>query len=117
MTFNFIFHICLYVLAPHVVIFCITCVYQINLKLETWFVIYSSEAVSFNIICLNVLEGIKPLYSLICFKKYRQETLFKHCIKCDNVKALINTSNCQNLVLYSSKKVQQIAAFAVLFGV
>ena len=39
--------------------------------------------VSFNIICLNVLEGIKQFYLLMWFKKTRLETLFK----ADNVKA------------------------------
>ena len=71
----------------------------------------SSEDVSFNIICLNVLEGIKQFYLLMWFKKTRQETPFK----CDNVKALVNTSNCENLVLYFSEKVQKIAAFSMLF--
>ena len=35
---------------------------------------YSSEDVSFNIICLNVLEGIKLFYLLMWFKKTRLET-------------------------------------------
>ena len=71
----------------------------------------SSEDVSFNIICLNVLEGIKQLHLLVRFKKTRLETPFKG----DNVKALVKTSNCENLVLYFSEKVQKIAAFAMLF--
>ena len=41
----------------------------------------SSEDVSFNIICLNVLEGIKQFSLLMWFKKTLQETRF-------NVKAL-----------------------------
>ena len=45
------------------------------------------------------------------FKKTRLETPFKG----DNVKALIKTSNCENLVLYFSEKVQKIAAFAMHF--
>ena len=45
------------------------------------------------------------------FKKTRLETPFK----CDDVTALIETSNCENLVLYFSEKVQKIAAFAMLF--
>ena len=73
----------------------------------------SSENVSFNSICLNVLEGIKQFYLLIWLKKTRLETPFKG----DNVKALIvKTSNCGNLVLYFSEKVQKIAEFAMLFG-
>ena len=71
----------------------------------------SSEDVSFNIIYLNVLEGIKQFYLLMWFKKIRLETPFKG----DNVKALVKTSNCENLVLYFSEKVQKIAAFAMLF--
>ena len=71
----------------------------------------SSEAVSFNSICLNVLEGIKQFYLLMWFKKTRLRTPFKG----DNVKALVKTSNCENLVLYFSEIVQKIAEFAMLF--
>ena len=71
----------------------------------------SSEDVSFNSICLNVLEDIKQFYLLMWFKKTRLETL----VKGDNVKALVKTSNCENLVLYFSEKAQKIAAFATLF--
>ena len=71
----------------------------------------SSEDVSCNSICLNVLEGIKQFYSLMLFKKTRLETT----LKCDNVKALVKMSNCENLVLYFSEKIQKIAEFAVLF--
>ena len=71
----------------------------------------SSEDVSFSSICLNVLEGIKQFYLLMWFKKTRLETPFKG----ENVKALVNTSNCENLVLYFSEKVQKIAAFAMPF--
>ena len=71
----------------------------------------SSEDVSFNNICLNVLEGIKQFYLLMWFKKIRLETPFKG----DNVKALVKTSNCENLVLYFSEKVKKIVAFAMLF--
>ena len=45
------------------------------------------------------------------FKKNRLETPFKG----NNVKALVKTSNCENLVLYFSEKVQKIAEFAMLF--
>ena len=72
---------------------------------------YSSEDVSFNSICLNMSEGIKQFYLLMWFKKKRLETPFKG----DNVKALVKTSNCENLVLYFSEKIQKIAAFAMLF--
>ena len=74
-------------------------------------VLCSSEDVSVNSICLNVLEGIKRFYWLMCFKKTRLETPFKG----DNVKSFVKTSNCENLVLYFSEKCQKIAAFAMLF--
>ena len=71
----------------------------------------SSEDVSFNSVCLNVLEGIKQFYLSMWFKKTRLETPFKGY----NVKALVKSSNCENSVLYFSEKVQKIAAFAMLF--
>ena len=71
----------------------------------------SSEDVSFNSICLNVLEGIKQFYLLMWFKKTRLETPLKG----DNGKALVKTSNCENLVFYFSEKIQKIAKFAMLF--
>ena len=49
----------------------------------------SSEDVSFNIICLNVLECIKQFYLLMLFKKTRLETPFK----CDNVTAFNSVKN------------------------
>ena len=52
-------------------------------------VLYSREDVSFNSICLNVLEDIKQVYLLMWLKKNRLETP----IKGDNEKALIKTSN------------------------
>ena len=71
----------------------------------------SSEDVLFNIICLSVLEGIKQFHLLMWFKKIRLETPFKG----DNVKALVKTSNFENLVLYFSEKVQKVVEFAMLF--
>ena len=71
----------------------------------------SHEGVSFNIICLNVLEGIKQFYLSMWFKKKQLETPFKG----DNIKALIKTSNCEKLILYFSETVQKIAVFAMLF--
>ena len=62
----------------------------------------SIEDVSFNTICLNVLVGIKQFYLLMLVKKPRLETPFK----CDNVTALVKTSNCENMVLYLSEKFQ-----------
>ena len=43
-------------------------------------------------------------------KKKQLETSFRG----DNVKALIKTSNCENLVLYFSEEGQKSAAFAML---
>ena len=87
------------------------CAITVTLDFIFRFVHCSSEDVSFNSICLNVLEGIKQFYLLMWFKKTRLETPFKG----DNVKALVKTSNCENLVLNFSEKVQKIAAFAMLF--
>ena len=72
-------------------------------------VLCSCEDVSFNIMCLNLFEDIKQIYLLMWFKK-------NWPFKCDNVISLIKTSNCENLVLYFSEKVQKIAAFAMFFG-
>ena len=47
-------------------------------------VLCSREDVSFNIICLNMFEGIKQFYLLMWFKNNGLETPFKG----DNVKAL-----------------------------
>ena len=71
----------------------------------------SSEDVSFNSICLNVLEDIKQVYLLMWFKKTRLEPPFKG----DKIKTLVKTSNCENLVLIFSEKVRKIASFAMLF--
>ena len=81
---------------------------EITLTLD-FIVLCSHEDVSFNKICLNVLEGIKQFYLLMWFKKNQLEAPFKG----DNVKALIKTSNCETMILYSSEKVQKIAAFAL----
>ena len=70
-------------------------------------ILCSCEDVSFNNICLNVMEGIKQLHLLMWFNENRLETPFNG----NNVKA----SKCENLDLYFLKKVQQIEAFAVLF--
>ena len=87
---------------------------EITVKLDFIFrlVLCSHKDVSFNIICLNVLEGIIQFNLSMGFKKNWLETLFKGD---DNVKALIKTLNCEKLVLYFSKKSQKIAAFAMLF--
>ena len=56
--------------------------------------LYQREDVSFNIICLNVLEDTKQFYLLMWFKKKRLEMQFNG----DDVKALIKTSNCEKLL-------------------
>ena len=61
-------------------------------------VLYGHEDVFFKIIFLNVLEGIIQFHLSMSFKKHRLETPFKG----ENVKALIKTSNYENLVLYFS---------------
>ena len=74
-------------------------------------VLYSHEDVSFNIIFVNVLEGILQFHLSMWFKKNRLETPLKG----ESIKASIKTSNCENLVLYFSWTVRKIAAFAMLF--
>ena len=49
--------------------------------------VHCNKDVSFNFICLNVLEGIKQFYLLMWFKKTGLETPFKG----DNVKTLVKT--------------------------
>ena len=74
------------------------CEIMVTLDFIFRLVLYSHEDVSFNIIFLNVLEGIKQLHLSMWFKKIRLEIPFKG----DNVKALIKTSNCKKVVLYFS---------------
>ena len=71
----------------------------------------SSEDVSFNSICLHVLEGIKQVLLLMWIKKTRLGTPFKG----DSVKSSVKMSKCENLVLYFSENVQKIATFVMLF--
>ena len=71
----------------------------------------SSGDVSFNSICLNVLEGIKQFNLLMWFKKTQLETPFKG----DNVKAWVKRSNCENLVLYFLRKFRKLQPFSMLF--
>ena len=71
------------------------CEIMVTLDFVFRLVLYSHADVSFNNIFLNVLE---KLHLSMWFKKKRPETPFKG----DNVKALIKTSNCENLVLYFS---------------
>ena len=87
------------------------CEITVTLDLIFRLVHCSSEDVLFNSVCLNMLEGIKQFNLLMWFKRTRLETPFRG----DNVKALVKTSNCENLVLYFSEKVQKIAAIVMLF--
>ena len=77
------------------------CEITVTLDFIFWLVLCSREDVSFNSICLNVLEGIKQFYLLMWFKRTRLETPFIG----NNVKALIKMSNCENWGLYFSEKV------------
>ena len=74
------------------------CEIMVTLDFIFRLVLYSHGDVSFNIIFLNVLAGVKQFHLSMWFKKNRLETPFKG----KNVKALIKTSNCENLVLYFS---------------
>ena len=74
-------------------------------------VLYSREAVSFNIICLNALEDTKQIYLLMWFKKTRLETPFKG----DAVKALIKTSNCKNWSFISLRKFRKLQHLLCFF--
>ena len=78
-----------------------------------WLMLHGSEDVSFNSVCLNVLEDIKQFYLLLWFKKTRLETSFKG----NDVKALLKTSNCGNLVLNFSDKIKKNTVFAMLFSI
>ena len=82
-----------------------------TLDFTFWLVLCSRENVSFSSICSNVLEGIERFYLLWWIKEIQLETPFKG----NNVKALKITSNCENMVLYFSVKVQKIIAFAIPF--
>ena len=89
------------------------CEITVTLDFIYGLVLCSHEDVSFNSICLNVLEDIKQFYLTIWFKKNRLETSFKG----DIVKALIKTSNCENVVLYFSEQVQKIATVAMFSSI
>ena len=69
------------------------CEIMVTLDFIFRLVLYSHEDVLFNIIFLNVLEGIKQFHLSMWFKKTRLETPFKG----GNVNALIKTSNCEKL--------------------
>ena len=75
-------------------------------------VLCSSENVSFNCICLNVLEGIRQFYLLVWFKKTRLQTPFNG----DNVKALVITSNVKTWSFISLRKFRKLQHFLCFFG-
>ena len=83
------------------------CEITVTLYFTFRLVLYSHEDVSSNIVCLNVLEGIKQFYLSMWFKKTRLETPFKG----DNVKALIKTPHCPLFLREGSN----IGIFAVFF--
>ena len=69
------------------------CEIMVTLDFIFRLMLYSHEDVSFNINYLNVFEGIIQFHLSMWFKQNRLETPFKG----DNVKALIKTSNCEEL--------------------
>ena len=88
------------------------CEIMVTLDFIFRLVLYSHEDVSFKIIFLNVLEGIKQFHLSVWYKKIIPETPFKG----DNVKALIKTSHCENLnwsfiSLRSFRKLQHLLCF------
>ena len=52
-------------------------------------------------------------YTVLLVNMVQEQTRIETLFKGDNVKALIKTSNCENLVLYFFEKVQKIAVFAI----
>ena len=73
-------------------------------------VLYSHEDDSFNIICLNVFEGIKKFILSMWFMKIRLETLFKG----DNVNTLIKSvKNWSFISLRKLEKMQHLLCFFV----
>ena len=71
-----------------------------------------SEDVSFNSICLNVLEGIKQFYLLMWFKKARLETPFKG----DNVKASVKRHIVNTWSFISLRKFKKLQNLLCFFG-
>ena len=82
------------------------CEITVTLDFIFLFVHCSNEDVSFNSIYLH---------QAVLLVNVVQETRLEKPFKGNNVKALVKTSNCENLVLHFPEKVQKIAAFAMLF--
>ena len=72
----------------------------------------SSEDVSFNSICLNVLEGIKQFYLLMWLKRTRVETPFKG----DNVKALVKRQIVKTWPFISLRKFRKLQHLLCFLG-
>ena len=72
----------------------------------------SSGDVSFNIICLNVLKGIKQFYLLMWFKKTRLETPFIG----DNVKALVKRQIVKTWSFISLRTFRKLQHLLCFFG-
>ena len=72
----------------------------------------SSEDVSFNSICLYVLEGIKQFYLLMWFKKTRLEITFKG----DNVKGLVKRQIEKTWPFISLRKLKKLQHLLCFFG-
>ena len=72
----------------------------------------SSENVSFNSICLNVLEGIKQFKLLMWFKKTQLETPFKG----DNVKTLVKRQIVKTWSFISRRKFRKLQHLLCYFG-
>ena len=58
----------------------------------------------------TLFVGLKQFYLSIWLKKRRLENPFRG----DDLNTVIKTSNCENLVLYFSEKIQKIAALFML---
>ena len=88
-------------------------IWKITVTLDFIFrlVHYSSEDVSFNSICLNVLEGIKQFNLLMWLKKTRLETPFKG----DTVKALVKRQILKTWSFISLKKFRKLLHLLCLF--
>ena len=93
---------------------------EITVTLDFMFrlVLCSHEDVSFNIICLNELECIKQFYLSMWLKETNvvQGNRLEIPFKGENVKALIKTSKCENLVLISLKKFRTLQNCSICYA-
>ena len=88
------------------------CEIMVTLDFMLQLVLYSHEDVLFNIIFLNVFEGIKQLHMSMWFKKTRLETPFKG----DNVKALIKPQIVKTWSFISLRQFRKLQHFQFVFG-